>query len=171
MTISQIYTVVKSTRGNLFLLVGVPCSGKSTFMKKLSERTSNFVIISRDALVDEWAHNQGITYNEAFSLCDKEVNIRLQEEIEKYILTDENVFIDMTNLGIKRRKGLIKRFKNHVPYAVAFDIPDKRVLNERNMFRANSVGKFICEGILNRMIGDYVYPTKEEGFKKIFKVK
>jgi len=51
----------------LIILIGPPASGKSTWREKfLASQTDEWVVCSTDDLLDKWAAERGLTYDEAF---------------------------------------------------------------------------------------------------------
>lgn len=165
--INDLIRLLKTTKGNLILPVGVPLSGKSTFLSKISEYV---IIISRDDILLEMGN--GMSYDETFQKVNqKTVNKKLKNTIQEMAKTDENVVIDMTNLVPKRRKGFINSFTNHKKIAVVFPIPDKKELLKRNDKRRIDEGKSLPWDRIQFFIDLYKYPTKDEGFDYIIDMK
>lgn len=162
------YKLSTSVDSNVIVMVGVPLSGKTTLIKELLE-IKDFDIISRDDIVMELG--DGKNYQDAFkSVNQKEVDRLLKERISDLGKSDTNVIIDMTNLGSKRRKIHLSHFPDHVKIALVISPPKMEVLLERNDNRFKEEGKFIPKGVINDMLRNFKYPSKEEGFNFIVDV-
>ena len=159
---------LKTTDYNLVIMIGIPLSGKSTFITNKIIEFCN--IISRDAILLE--EGNGKSYTEAFlSVNQKTVSKILNEKITEAGLGSDNTIIDMTSLKPKSRKAHIKRFPNHVKIAVKMPIPSSEILLERNKTRNEEEGKYIPEKVITDMLNSYKAPTKEEGFDFIVDIK
>jgi len=90
--------------GEVILLFGLPNSGKSTW---LQQNARDGIVLSRDAIIEEYARQNGITYNEAFKQLNQQ---EVSKEFERRLRAardEQKVYIDMTNLVKKwRRKTL-----------------------------------------------------------------
>ena len=167
MKVEKLLDTVKRTDGNLLVMVGVPLSGKSTFIEKLIDTCG---VISRDELV--LAAGKGLSYSDAFNTVDqKRISGSLKYKMIEAGKTNENFIIDMTNLKPKSRKGVMKNFPNHIKIAVVLDTPARDVLLERNEKRGIEEDKLLPVGVIDTMLGNFVFPTKEEGFDHIVQVK
>ena len=105
---------MKANDPYVLLLVGLPLSGKSTWIKRNYPDTK---VISRDDLVLEVYGSDN--YSEAFKNVDqKEVDRLLDLRLKDANLNKDNVIVDMTNLSPKRRKQTLRYFSND--YACLF---------------------------------------------------
>lgn len=150
------------------MLIGLPASGKSTFIKHAKEAGLDFIVASTDDLINAWAAERGLTYSEAWDKCPmKEFNRQFQEAIEQAVESKFNIMIDRTNMTTKGRKSLLaKASDDYTKVAIGFDIPDK-LLQERLDHRAATTGKFIPPSVIKSMAQSYLPPSKVEGFKII----
>ncbi len=150
------------------LLVGVPMSGKSTWVRdNISEDT---VVISRDRiLMDVYGSDN---YNDAFNNVDQgKVDKALLRTINDSVSNGENVVIDMTNISAKTRRRNLSYFtKDYTKVAVVFPILTNDEYNRRNDFRKINENKSIPFGVLRNMIESFTIPTMEEGFNEIIKL-
>ena len=72
---------------DLVMLIGLQGSGKSTYRKKLTASKSDYVIISLDDMLEEYAQEKNITYNEAWKQADmKEFNKTLKYRDRKSVV-------------------------------------------------------------------------------------
>lgn len=149
------------------ILVGLPGSGKSSWCKKfLASQTDEYVIISSDDLVDAWAAEHGLTYDEAFKICpnfEKTINYAFREAMK----SGKNIIVDRTCMSVKaRRKWLSELTDSYEAEAVVFVVDDVE-LKRRLEARKAAIGKSIPEFVLKSMQNRYQAPSKEEGFVKI----
>lgn len=154
----------------LIMLIGLPGSGKSTFIKKLNQH-NDYVVISSDDIIEELAALEGKTYTDVF---DKHVGFATKEmfrRAEEAIRQNKKVIWDQTNMNSKNRRKKLAMFpKEYVKKAVIFSI-DNLELKRRLDKRAKETGKTIPAHIMKSMANSYEAPTKAEGFSQIFWVK
>ena len=147
----------------LVMLVGIPCSGKSTYVNKLRdyEYWKDAVVLSTDNYIEEQAKRLGMTYNEVFQDCIDEATRQLEMSFVRAKEEGKRIIWDQTNLSIKtRKKKLTKVPSIYKRTAVWFQVDLEEAL-KRNETRE---GKFIPESILKRMYHQFEVPTLEEGF-------
>ena len=149
-----------------YMLIGLPGTGKSTWIGNLYEEEQAPVIISSDYFIERFAHLCGITYNEAFPIVmargipDKFICKRLN----KAIVENRDVLWDQTNLTVKSRKAKMSKLPGYTFEALVFEKPAQEVW-EKNL---NRPGKLIPKNVLNRMEQSYQPPTSDEGFIRIY---
>lgn len=146
----------RHTDREITLLIGPPCSGKSTWIE---ENKTNEHVISRDATVMDMA-TKGIDYDEAWASVDqKEVDrqLQLRFNIAKKV-EGLNIIIDMTNMSKKTRRKWLNVPKHWKRKARVF-ITSMDELNARNRQRP---GKIIPEQAMHRMIGAFHAPLYSE---------
>lgn len=146
---------------NCYILVGVPGSGKSTYLK------ANIIdvetVASSDNTIETIAEEYGFTYSEAFKDLIGFATKVFEDDLGLAIDNDDDIAIDRTNLTPKVRKRFIDMFKKagYTVTAVVFETPDE----EEWKLRLNSrPGKHIPQDVLNSMVKNFVYPTLDEGF-------
>jgi predicted kinase len=150
-------------KAKIFILIGVPMSGKSTWVR---ENYPNTKVISRDDIVLE-VHGSN-DYNKAFNeVNQKEVNRILDERLLDASKSNEDVIIDMTNMTSKRRRSTLKYFTDFYKEAVVFPVLSNEEYDRRNKIRTVNENKSIPLAVLRTMLNSYQSPTKEEGFDKI----
>ena len=145
------------------MLVGIPCSGKSTYVEKLKTIPywSNSVILSTDNYIEKVAQEHNTTYNEIFEDCISEATRQLELSLIEAKDKGKNIIYDQTNLTVKTRKKKLSKLPSlYARGVIYFDISLEDAL-ERNKHRE---GKFIPENILKRMYHQLEVPTLEEGF-------
>ncbi len=138
---------------SLYIMCGLPCSGKSTFARTVS----NFRILSSDDYIEQRAKELQKTYNEIFDETIQRANQAFFKEVFHEAKLKNNIIIDRTNLSKSTRLKFIKIFKNHEPVIFYFDTPIE-VIKKRN----NRPGKYISDEIINFMLESLQPPTEEE---------
>lgn len=152
----------------LFVLIGTPCSGKSTWaQKQIAEHGGNWV--SRDLIRfsllsdrDEYFSKEDAVLNEYYG----HINALLVDDT-----CNGDIFCDATHLNPKARR----KFFENINYKLAneiigvyFDTPLRTCIkrNEKRMGRTR-VPKWTIKGMYNRMS----FPTLgEEPFNEVWKI-
>ena len=147
----------------LVMLVGIPCSGKSTYVNKLRdyEYWKDAVVLSTDNYIEEQAKRLGMTYNEVFQDCIDEATRQLEMSFVRAKEDGKRIIWDQTNLSIKTRKKKLTKVPSIYKRTVVWFQVDLEEALKRNETRE---GKFIPESILKRMYHQFEVPTLEEGF-------
>ena len=138
----------------LIVMVGLPGSGKSSVAKQLAEVNKDIVIVSSDAIREEFygdANDQSHN-DKVFRI----VNKRLKEEL---LNNNKKVILDATNISKKRRKALLKDLKNPKSMAIIMAVPEY-ICKERDEERDRHVGP----DVIKRMIKNWCPPHYSEGF-------
>lgn len=147
-----------------YQLVGVPASGKSTWIES-QDWTDKCVVVSTDEFVEAHAESVGSTYSAVFDeymptavklMADKVVKAR---EAGKDIIWDQT----STTEGARRRKFAMLPDYEHI--AIVFKTPDVVELKRRLESRP---GKNIPPRVMVQMIKGFSMPTEDEGFKEIW---
>ena len=149
----------------VILTVGLPGSGKSTWRSKFiaDNPSDNWVEVSSDDIIDDWAKEKGLTYSEAFSkINQKWVTKTFFERITKAVDAGRNIIVDRTNMTPKGRGEVLKRLnETYHTTAVIFIIPSDE-LARRLKHRAETTGKEIPDFVIKNMANSYVAPTLDE---------
>lgn len=161
----------RQTKPFLLVLVGLPGSGKSTFVNKLKENFSLHVA-STDDLIERDAAKAGKTYSEYFKIANqKNLKREMDEGITTAVYAGKNIVNDQTNMGGKKRKALLDSINDdYAKYAIVFDV-DSAVLKERLEKRAAATGKVIPDHVIHNMTSNYQAPSTREGFTDVWVLK
>ena len=153
------------------ILVGVPGSGKSTWLLE-REYIEDQYIASTDDIIEAIAFGFGMTYDEGFKDLISFAEKVMWKELADFAEDGERIYIDRTNLSVKSRKRFIDFLK---PYgyefdAVVFPMPASAALSEEEWLRRldSRQGKTIPNSVLASMVANAEEPTKAEGFTNIF---
>ena len=168
--------IIKFQQPVYVMLIGLPGSGKSTFIDQLRNKLvtdfdSYFVIASTDKLIDIEAQKQGITYSAVFdTLNHKVLAMQMKSEIHEAIASEKSIIHDQTNLSVKSRSAKLSSVPGtYIKIALNFNVDDK-ILAERMTKREKSTGKIIHPYVMKSMVASYFPPSKNEGFSKIIEV-
>lgn len=151
-----------------YMLVGVPGSGKSTWLESFLPRVPDAHIISTDNYIESMATMMGTTYGNIFKDYINEANKNLEVMLKEALAATQTVLWDQTNLNIKTRRPKLNRLLNagYDVTAVAFECPAYE-LRRRRIEREEKTGKFIPMSILESMTATYTRPTRLEGFREV----
>jgi predicted kinase len=149
-----------------YQLVGVPGSGKSTWIKN-QVWAKDLPVVSTDHFVEEEAKRQGKTYSEVF---EEYMPIAVKLMTNQALICQANKldFIwDQTSTTVKTRarkfNTLLSSQYEHI--AVVFKVPEPAELTRR---LATRPGKVIPPDVMESMIKNFELPSMEEGFKEIW---
>lgn len=150
----------------LYMLVGVPASGKSTWIYNQLWAT-NCRIISTDRYVEAYAKWCGKTYSDVFhEYMPKALDLMVQEvEFARQQKTD--IIWDQTSTTIRTRKKKLDMLPEYDAIAIVFKTPE---LEEHARRLASRPGKIIPSEVVEHMINSFEMPTEREGFKEIWYV-
>lgn len=150
----------------LYMLVGVPASGKTTWANNQSF-TKDCVIISTDQYVEEYAAQTGKTYTEVFQEYMPIAVDRMTDAVIEAREAGRNIIWDQTSTSIATRAKKFRMLPDYYAIAVVFSIPERQELERR---LASRPGKIVPIDAVDRMIGNWEEPTLKEGFMEIWKV-
>lgn len=167
--INELSLINKASSPWGLILIGLPGSGKSTFVNKVLEEFPNTHIASTDNMIDQIALEKGVTYSEAFN---KHVNMNLLKKQMIFGITananaHNNIINDQTNMSRKSRAEKIALMPHYKLIAVCFEVPAAE-LDRRLKEREIATGKHIPKSVLVNMLLSYNAPSKTEGFHDIF---
>jgi predicted kinase len=150
----------------LYMLVGVPGSGKSTWVEH-QNWSKNCVCLSSDKFIEECAVSVGKTYNEVFDEYVKTASQLLTKRAITTNVAETDAIWDQTNLTVKSRAGKLKLFPCYKKIAVVFKTPEPDELARR---LASRPGKTISDAVMASMTSIFQMPSEEEGFVEIWHV-
>lgn len=149
----------------VFVLSGIPGSGKSTWVRNMMNPEVD-THISRDNIRFALLNND----QQYFEVEDKVKKYFFQqiEQVTNDEYNDDCVFIDATHLTPKARAQIRNHIKKR-PYqiAVSFEVP-LAVALERNRQRTGRA--LVPETVIYNMRNRYEIPTLKEGFDEIWHI-
>ena len=167
----------------LYMLVGLPGTGKSTWTDKFKRNYEkelahlsfknetpidyNLSVISTDDIIQSIAKQHRLTYNQVFDNLTYSFAEKLSHKLARVAFDRNDIVIwDQTNLSYKSRgKKLEMVPKTYKKTAVSFGIPVdwKERLESRQ-------GKVIPSEVINGMMRSYDPPMLSEGFDEIINI-
>ena len=146
---------------HLYLMVGVPGSGKSTYAKNILK--DGDIYISRDEI-----RYSLLTEEDDYFAKENEVIKTFIDNIDKSLVMEEycgDVYADATHLSPKSRAQVLNQLKNKDKVSVIYlDIPLNIIL-ERNAQRKGRA--LVPENVVRRMYNSITLPTKAEGIEEL----
>lgn len=153
-----------------YILVGLPGSGKSTWMRSLMRDGGDYTIVSSDDEIEAYAKSKGLTYSDVFNDYVKTATSIMNSKFKEAVANSANIIWDQTNMSAKKRKTILQQLpKRYKKIAVVFRV-DRAELQARLDKRAQEEGKFIPQHIIDSMERSFEMPTKAEGFDEIITV-
>jgi predicted kinase len=148
----------------LYVLVGVPGSGKSTWVAH-QEWADQCAYISTDIHVERYARNEGKTYNQVFDeFMPKAVEL-MADDVVQAREEGKDIIWDQTSCTMVSRRRKFNMLPDYYAIAVVFKTPPAGDLMKR---LASRPGKGIPWNVVSSMINNFEMPTEDEGFKEIW---
>ena len=148
----------------LYVLVGVPGSGKSTWIAN-QDWAKDCVIISTDNHVENHAKTLGKTYTEVFEDYMPTAVKLMADEVVSAREQNKDIIWDQTSTSIESRVKKLRMVPdNYRKIAVVFPTPDSE---EHQRRLANRPGKVIPKSVIDQMQASMVTPTTAEGFDEV----
>ena len=147
---------------NLYLMCGVPGCGKSTFLKN-KIKNNNSVIISRDAI-----RFSIVKPDEEYFSHEDEVLEIFWNQINEALAANKTVYVDQTSLTPRARKWLLQHITGYEHANLIWIDEDLETCLERNEMRKGTRA-YVPRGVIRRMFSQFIEPSLEEGFYRIFR--
>lgn len=152
-----------------YILVGIPGSGKSTWIAKAPVDWSNTVVASTDNYVEREAKKLGKTYTEVFKDIMPDAVNHMASTVVNAVRNKQDIIWDQTSTTRHTRAKKLRMLPaDYETIAVVFPTPDPKELARR---LGNRPGKTIPDEVVNDMIARWEEPSEDEGFDKIIYVK
>lgn len=138
----------------VFLLCGIPGSGKSTWRK---ENYPYLPFVSRDSIRAELGYTKSEDEKMVFSPgIEAKITVEEYSKIAKYSKKKQSFIVDDTNSNLKYRKNLIKTLKDYGAYIIGVNISTSL---ENNILRRKGQ---IDEEIIKRLYYKHTPLYKDE---------
>lgn len=147
-------------------MVGVPASGKSTWIKN-QKWALGLPVVSTDAFVEDYARAVGKTYSEVFQEYMPEAVEKMIDQVLFYKENGVDIIWDQTSTTIATRAKKIRMLPDYYKIAVVMKTPPTAELQQR---LASRPGKNIPWEVVSNMAQQLEAepPTLEEGFDEIW---
>lgn len=153
-----------NTVRKLYVLVGVPGAGKSTWVSN-QQWANDCAYVSTDGYVERFARRMGKTYSEVFDDVMPRAIRLMMRAVRKAEHDGKDVIWDQTSTTIASRTRKFRALPSYYAIAVIFRTPSDEELTKR---LASRPGKVIPKHVVNSMIKNWQEPTEDEGFKEIW---
>lgn len=150
----------------LYMLIGVPASGKSTWISK-QDWAKDCCIVSTDKYVEEYAKWNAKTYTEVFAEYMPKAVELMTAEVVYARENNQDIIWDQTSTTIASRRKKFAMLPDYYAIAVVFRTPNRDELDVRLSGRP---GKHIPKYVVDSMIEKWEEPTEDEGFSEIWYV-
>jgi len=148
----------------LYVLVGVPASGKTTWFRN-QEWADDCYYVSTDKHVEAYALAHGKTYSEVFNDYMPTAVENMVEEVIRARDAGIDIVWDQTSTTVASRRKKFDMLPDYYKIAVVFEAPSRTELKQR---LASRPGKEIPDVVVEGMLASFEMPTVEEGFDEIW---
>jgi predicted kinase len=148
----------------LYVLVGVPASGKTTWFRG-QEWADPCYYISTDKHVEAYAEAHGRTYSEVFTDYMPTAVENMVEEVIRARDAGIDIVWDQTSTTVASRRRKFDMLPDYYKIAVVFETPPRVELRRRLDSRP---GKEIPDAVVEGMLASFEMPTEQEGFDEIW---
>lgn len=150
-----------------YILVGLPGSGKSTWMRNLMSSDEEYVVVSSDDEIEKYAKSKGLTYSDVFDEYVKTATSLMNHKFKEAIQNNMNIIWDQTNMNSKKRRSILQQLsQRYRKVAVVFQVDDSE-LDRRLKKRAQEEGKHIPNHVIDSMRRSFEMPSRSEGFDEV----
>ena len=162
---------------DLYILVGIPGSGKSTVAKMLSQRIQNSVIVSSDEAREELFGDPSKQYDDEICIAilehigydlthldqvelDRELRAvgnrlvfnRVDTKVKEYLSRGVSVIYDATNISQRTQSEILRRYKKFYTSAYVYYVKTSlEIALERNRKRDRVVPEDVIRRCYNRL--------------------
>lgn len=165
----------KSNRMVVYLLCGLPGSGKSSFRDQLAKSyngSEDLFVYSTDDYIEEVARRDETTYSDIFKNTIDDATSFMNESLEFAIKEGKTIIWDQVNHTRKKRQKIMNKTKIAHGYDIVccyfpVCVTHYDEWRKRLEFRP---GKEIRESVLQKMISSFEEPQDSEGFNYINRI-
>jgi predicted kinase len=147
-----------------YQLVGIPASGKSTWVQN-QEWAEDCVVVSTDEFVEDYAKECGSTYSEVFEDYMPTAVKLMADKVIRAREAGKDIIWDQTSTTVASRVKKFRMLQDYDHIAVVFKAPEVEELSRRLLSRP---GKIIPVDVIESMIKNFEIPSEEEGFDEIW---
>jgi len=148
-------------RKTIYILVGIPCAGKSSWLKAIFKKNSiGSEVVSRDDLRLHVYGKGYIPNKEREERITNLYNIQLELCIKDPLVT--TIYLDNTHCKEKYINEILNKFKDRHDIKIKFFEVPLWYANIRNVIRRIKSGKWIPFSVMSSMFKNYNKLNKEK---------
>ena len=141
----------------LYIAVGLPGSGKSTYSKNFI-KDKNIEYLSSDELRAKFGSG------ETDQTCTNQVFVYIKRKVDEFLKDGKNVLVDATSVNRKERIDYINTAKKYGAKVVAIVFKmDRQRLIDRNKKRGEQGGREVPIFVIDKMLNKFEEPSYGEG--------
>lgn len=146
------------------MLVGIPGSGKSTFAEELHDEIFNSVIVSSDAIREEFFGDASVQSDA------KRVFAEMEKRTKDCLMQGISVIYDATNIAENHRSRLLNKLKEMRLSDITFVCYRVECELETAIARQFIRDRVVPENVIRKMHLDLQEPSLAEGWDEIYAV-
>jgi len=155
---------MENKKPKCYQLVGVPASGKSTWIRN-QIWALGLTVVSTDAFVEDYARSQGKTYSDVFADYMPTAVKLMAEQVVRARTLGHTIIWDQTSTTLSSRARKFNMLPDYEHIAIVFRTPPRDELDVRLSGRP---GKHVPKTVIDDMIAGWEEPSLEEGFEEIW---
>ena len=141
----------------LYITVGLPGSGKSTYSKNFI-KDKEIEYLSSDELRAVYGKS------EEDQTVTPLVFGHIKRKVDEFLKDGKNVLVDATSVNRKERSDYIKTAKKYGAKVVAIVFKmDRQGLIDRNKKRGEQGGRVVPDWVIDKMLAKFEEPSYDEG--------
>jgi len=148
----------------LYITVGLPGSGKSTYVKNFI-KDKDIEYLSSDSLRAVYGKS------EEDQTVTPLVFGHIKRKVDEFLKDGKNVLVDATSVNRKERSDYINTAKKYGAKVVAIVFKmDRQGLIDRNKKRGEQGGRVVPDWVIDKMLNKFAEPSYDEGIDVIIYV-
>jgi len=148
----------------LYITVGLPGSGKSTYVKNFI-KDKDIEYLSSDELRAKFGSG------ETDQTCTNQVFGHIKRKVDEFLKDGKNVLVDATSVNRRERSDYINTAKKYGAKVIALVFKmDRAGLIARNQKRGQEGGRVVPDWVIDKMLAKFEEPSTSEGIDEIIYV-